>query len=303
MTEFSAFIIFDSVNKVKFQSILPGMILIADSGSTKTTWSLINPVNGSIETFQTSGINPMYQDEETIYHLLQQEFTLNVPVTIKLFFYGAGCINNQVNDIVRHALTNFFHCTASFVETDLMAAARSLCQNSEGIACILGTGSNSCYYSGKEITRHVAPLGYILGDEGSGADIGRKFIADLLKSQLPDHIIDRFFKSFDFTPHQLLEHVYKKPFPNRFLAQFTRFIHENMDESILRNLVKGSFKEFFDRNVSQYPESQRLPVHFTGSIAFYFEPLLRESANESGFRVGIITKSPMEGLINYHIQS
>jgi glucosamine kinase len=279
------------------------MILIADSGSSKTTWSLVNPVNASIETCHTSGINPMYQDKETIYHLLQQEFTLTVPVSIKLFFYGAGCINNQVNDFVRHALTNFFHCNAILVESDLMAAVRSLCQNSEGIACILGTGSNSCYYNGEEITRHVSPLGYMLGDEGSGAVIGKKFIADLLKNQLPEHITNRFFKSFDFTMHQILEHVYKKPFPNRFLAQFTRFVHENIDESTLRNLVKGSFKEFFDRNVSQYPESQRLPIHFTGSIAYYFELLLRESANESGFQVGIITESPMEGLISYHLHS
>jgi glucosamine kinase len=301
MTEFPAFVIFDGAKKVIIRLILISMILIADSGSTKTLWSLVNPANGAFETCQTSGINPMYQDEETIYQLLQQEFTLNLSDTIKLYFYGAGCINTKVNEIVNHALIKFFSCTSSSVESDLMAAAHSLCQHSEGIACILGTGSNSCFYNGHEITRHVSPLGYMLGDEGSGAVIGRKFIADLLKNQLPENIYNRFFKVFDFKPHQLLEHVYKKPFPNRFLAQFTRFIYENLDESALRNLVKNSFNDFFTRNIQQYPEAQHLPVHFTGSVAFYFESLLRESANESGYQVGIITKSPMEGLINYHL--
>jgi N-acetylglucosamine kinase-like BadF-type ATPase len=279
------------------------MILIADSGSTKTAWSLVNPDNGSIETCQTSGINPMYQDEEAILKLLQQEITLHIPDGVKLFFYGAGCINNQANGIVQQALDGFFHSSAVSVETDLMAAARSLCQQAEGIACILGTGSNSCYYNGKEITRHVSPLGYMLGDEGSGAVIGRKFIADLLKNQLPKYIRDRFFSSTNFTAHQLLENVYKKPFPNRFLAQFTRFIHENMNECSLRNLVKDNFNDFFTRNIRQYPEAQHLPIQFTGSIAFYFEILLRDSANESGFRIGIITKSPMEGLIKYHLHT
>lgn len=242
----------------------------------------------------------MYQDEETIYRILQQEFTLTIPAGLKLYFYGAGCISDQVNDIVRNALTRIFKSTPS-VETDLMAAAHSLCQKTEGIACILGTGSNSCYYNGVQITQHVSPLGYMLGDEGSGAIIGRKFIADLLKNQLPESVRERFFSSFDFTAHQIMDHVYKKPFPNRFLAQFARFIHENLHENSLKSIVKKSFGEFFERNIRQYPQAQHLPVNFTGSVAFYFDSLLRESANEAGFHVGVITKNPMEGLIKYHL--
>jgi glucosamine kinase len=285
----------------KFPEILRDMILIADSGSTKTSWSLVNTRNGSLETCHTSGINPMYQDEETIYKLLQKEFTLIIPDQITLYFYGAGCINHQVNETVNHALIRYFHPAGSFVDTDLMAAARSLCQRSKGIACILGTGSNSCYYDGHEIIRHISPLGYMLGDEGSGAVIGRKFIADLLKNQLPGDIRERFFRTYALTPHQIMEQVYKKPFPNRFLAQFTLFVHNNLQDRAVSNLVKNSFDEFFARNIRQYPEALQMPVHFTGSIAFHFESLLRESALNSGFEIGIITGSPMEGLIRYHL--
>ena len=277
------------------------MMLIADSGSTKTSWGLVNTKNGSVETCQTSGINPLYQDEATIYRLLQQEFLTKFPDNVIVFFYGAGCINPQVNNSVVRALNRFFHPSRSYVDTDLMAAARSLCQKNEGIACILGTGSNSCYYNGREIVRHVSPLGYMLGDEGSGAVIGRKFMADLLKDQLPAHLGTRFFSAYPLTPHQIIEQVYKKPFPNRFLAQFTRFIHNNLHEKVLSDLVRNSFEEFFVRNIRQYPEAHQMPVHFTGSIAFHFEDLLRESAELQGFKVGLVTESPLTGLIRFHL--
>jgi len=286
-------------NQKHYSTIVSRMKLVADSGSTKTTWCLIDPVTRSIETSHTSGINPMYQDEDTIYRCLQSEFTLGVPAGTALYFYGAGCINDLVNDIIRKALGRHFHATAA-VESDLMAAARSLCRNSEGIACILGTGSNSCYYDGNAIKRQVSPLGYMLGDEGSGAVIGRKFIADLLKNQLPETLGKKFFETNKLTPHAIMDHVYKKPFPNRFLAQFTEFIHDNLHEESMKKLVKNSFGEFFERNIRQYPEAQHLPLNFTGSVAFYFKSLLLEVASESGFGVGTITKSPMEGLINYH---
>jgi N-acetylglucosamine kinase-like BadF-type ATPase len=143
-------------------------------------------------------------------------------------------------------------------------------------------------------------LGYVLGDEGSGAVIGKKFMADLLKKQLPVPIADRFYQQYPLTSDQVLENIYKKPFPNRFLAQFTRFIHENIHENSLKNLVKESFNEFFTLNIRQYPEAQKLPIHFTGSVSFYFKDLLQESAAESGFQTGMITRSPMEGLINFH---
>jgi N-acetylglucosamine kinase-like BadF-type ATPase len=278
------------------------MLLIADSGSTKTEWCLVNTETRMFTTCHTTGINPIYQDKEAIQQLLEQEYSLPVTALRSIYFYGAGCINDQLKVMLQKILSKHFRCQSISVQSDLMAAARSLCQNQEGIACILGTGSNSCFYNGQEIARHVSPLGYVLGDEGSGAVIGKKFMSDLLKKQLPDVIADRFFEKYALSPDQVLEQVYKKPFPNRFLAQFTRFIHDNLHEDSLRKLVKDSFTEFFSRNIRQYPEAYKLPVHFTGSVAWHFKDILQESADESGFRTGIITLRPMEGLIQYHLQ-
>jgi glucosamine kinase len=279
------------------------MLLIADSGSSKTTWSLVDPSGGPAETFSFSGINPMYQDEETIFQLLQNEFTLSVREDVSIYFYGAGCMSNNANQTVAGALTRFFGCKPKFTGTDLMGAARSLCQNHEGIACILGTGSNSCYYNGSEIANQVSPLGFMLGDEGSGAVLGKKLVADVLKNQLPAPIREKFFDACKLTPGQIIEQVYKKPMPNRFLAQFTWFISSNLTEPSLRDLVLGCFHDFFIRNIRQYPEAQRMPIHFTGSIAWIFKTLLQESANLCGYETGLITQSPMEGLIKYHLRA
>jgi glucosamine kinase len=279
------------------------MLLITDSGSTKTEWCLLNNETKTHKILQTSGINPYYQDEETIYGILKNEFKKEIPGLLKIFFYGAGCGNDKAKAIVVNALNKHFNPVSLAVESDLMAAAHSLCMHHEGIACILGTGSNSCYYNGREIIQHVPALGYILGDEGSGADIGRRLIADILKKQLPAHVISRFFEAYSFTPDLIQEQVYKHPFPNRFLAQFTTFIAENLHEITLHNLVKSSFNKFFIRNVKQYPKAQEQPINFTGSIAFYFQNILNESAVENGFHLGIIIPSPMERLIQYHIEN
>lgn len=279
------------------------MLIIADSGSTKTTWSLVHTGNEAIKTVVTSGINPMYQDEENILMLLNREFADRPGEPADIYFYGAGCINNGVNKTVSSALTRFFNCASPNVDTDLKAAARALCQNEPGIACIIGTGSNSCFYDGREIVKNVSPLGYMLGDEGSGAVIGRKFIADLLKNQLPVPVKEKFFSTYDLKPHEIMENVYKKPFPNRFLAQFTRFLHEYIAEPSLKQIVKSSFGEFFKRNVSQYPESQHMAIHFTGSVAYYFESLLRATADEMGYTTGRITQSPSEDLVKYHLKN
>jgi len=277
-------------------------LLIADSGSTKTAWCLVNDESGPFQDCSTSGVNPLYQDEESMLRILQKEYAIASREIDHIYFYGAGCINDNAKDLVKKVMIRFFRCKAVTVYTDLMAAARSLCQDHEGIACILGTGSNSCYYDGKVIVRQVSPLGYVLGDEGSGAVIGKKFLADLLKKQLPPDISERFFSVYNITPDQVLENIYKKPFPSRYLAQFTKFIRDNLQEDCLQKLVKTSFREFFDRNIRQYPEAKRYPLQFTGGIAFHFKDLLQESAQESGFHTGDITLSPMEGLINYHLR-
>ncbi len=279
------------------------MILIADSGSTKTEWCLIDKSSIPVSSCITSGINPMYQDRETILKVLQQEFRLPLEAPPEVFFYGAGCISTDINQIVTQALVSYFNTQSVMVDTDLLGAARALCGRDEGIACILGTGSNSCYYNGLEIAANVSPLGYILGDEGSGAVMGRKFISDLLKNQLSEPVANAFFETYKLSRQQIMEQVYKKPFPNRFLAQFTGFIHSNLHETELRNLVTTSFAEFFSRNVSQYRRSHQLPVYFTGSVAFHFSNLLRETAEKAGYSIGNITENPMEGLIRYHIEN
>jgi N-acetylglucosamine kinase-like BadF-type ATPase len=249
---------------------------------------------------QTSGLNPFYQTGEEIIDILKKEFTLQMPALSALFFYGAGCANAEKNEIVRAALHQLWSPDQISVDSDLMCAAHSLCGHSEGIAAILGTGSNSCYYDGQSIVNHVPPLGFILGDEGSGGVIGKKFVSDVLKKQLPASVCQQFFDAYGLTTAEILDRVYRQPFPNRFMARFTRFIYDHLEEESLYNLVKSSFVEFFERNVSQYKAASRLPVNFTGSIAWYFKPVLEDAAGSQGFSVGKVTKDPIEGLIDYH---
>ncbi|HSV77353.1 MAG TPA: hypothetical protein VLH37_10020 [Bacteroidales bacterium] len=249
---------------------------------------------------QTAGINPFFQSADDIYSTLSGEFTLGREGIRKIFFYGAGCANPEKKALLSSVLKNFFEVSSVEVESDLLAAARSLCGHSEGIAAILGTGSNSCYYDGVNIKQHVSPLGFILGDEGSGAVLGRKLVADFLKNQAPEHLQVSFEKTFGQTTAEILESVYRKPFPNRYLASFTPFLSKHISDGFVYQLVKSSFKEFFNRNIAQYPRAQSLPVHFTGSIAWHFEGVLKEAAHDCGFTIGKIIKDPMLGLIEFH---
>lgn len=276
------------------------MILIADSGSTKTTWAIINSDGSTGEKCHTPGINPFLQTKNEIYDCLRNEFSsVDGPYDV-IWFYGAGCANPEKKDKVQRALDKFFNAGKILVDSDLMAAARSLCGTSPGIVAIIGTGSNSCYYDGTIIKRHVPPLGYILGDEGSGTVLGKKLLADILKNQLPEKICSAFFEKYQMKPDEIMDKVYRRAFPNRFMANFTFFIAENIDHPAIFNLVKTSFAEFFDRNVSQYPESGHLPVSVTGSIGWHFKEILREAADEAGIHIGTITESPMKGLLDYH---
>jgi len=274
------------------------MILIADSGTTKTEWCLITD-RGDLETVITSGINPFYQDAENISAILQKEF-IGIKKIDAIYFYGAGCINQEKQNIVKDALLNVFKVTKVFVGSDLLAAAHSLCQDRSGVVCILGTGSNSCYYNGSEIVVNVSPLGFILGDEGSGAVLGKKLIGDVLKKQLPQSLIDDFFETYQTTATAILENVYKKPFPSRYLADYTKFLSKNIKHPEIEKIVTDSFRDFVTRNLLQYSEIGQTPIHFTGSIAFYFEVQLRKVIKEQDLMLGNIEKAPMEGLIKYH---
>jgi glucosamine kinase len=277
------------------------MILVADSGSTKTEWKILKDgIPG--ESVFTTGINPYFLSGDDIFLLLAKELhNFSGKKFTKVYFYGTGCNSVSKENIVRGALEKFLTPDEIFVGSDLLGAARSLCQNDRGIACIMGTGSNSCYYNGSVIESNVSPLGYILGDEGGGAVIGKKLISGVLKKQVPRVVIDSFFETYKLTPAEILENVYMKPFPNRFLGQFARFISTNIEVPELQEIIISSFNDFIKRNVLQYPEAKKLPIHFTGSIAWHFRSFLEGSLISHRLTPGIITLTPMPQLINYHI--
>jgi len=278
------------------------MILIADSGSTKTEWRLISNSESDKKSYFTKGINPFYQTSDDILKSLKDGDILNNLKPEHIHFYGAGCANEEKNNIVKKALTDFFNLKSISINSDLTGAARSLCAHDEGIACILGTGSNSCYYDGIQVQTNVSPLGFILGDEGSGAVIGKKLISDILKNQLPKTVIDLFFDEYKTSANDILNNIYKRPFPNRYLAQYTRFVSSNIDIIELEELVIKSFEEFIKRNLLQYKDINRLKVNFTGSIAFHFNKQLKKALNSFELSLGNLSQSPMNGLIQYHKQ-
>jgi len=279
------------------------MILIADSGSTKTEWRVVDGGKAG-KSYISSGINPFFVTGEEIVALLGKEMPeMKGSRVNRIYFYGTGVSNASKAEIVRGALSAYFRTDDLFIGSDLLGAARSLCQSEPGIACIIGTGSNSCYYDGKSIVSNVSPLGYILGDEGGGAVIGRKLVAGVLKKQLPGIVIENFFKTWSYTPAEILDNVYNMPFPNRFLGQFTRFIADNIHVPELQGMITSSFDEFITRNVLSYPEARKYPVHFTGSIAYHFRPFLEELLHKYRLQPGIFTLTPMENLVRYHIQN
>ncbi len=275
------------------------MKLIADSGSTKCNWVVCDSGEIIFER-NTKGINPFFQTEDEISGIVQDVLSaLEYEKIISVHYYGAGCASLEKKAMIHGVLKGYFREIDMEVESDLVAAARALCGNEPGIACILGTGSNSCFYDGNKIEKNILSLGYVLGDEGSGAVIGRQFISDLLKNQYPQPVSDAFFASCPTTALEIMDTVYKKPFPNRYLAQFTRFISEHIQEPDLYNLVFNAFDAFIKRNVMQY-EYQTYPVYFTGSVAYHFQDILRDVCRANGLLAGEITQNPMHGLITYH---
>lgn len=284
------------------------MILIADSGSTKTDWCLTN--KGKEPQFiSTKGINPFYQTEEEIFIELSKTLIPEIKKILNnttgeeitdVYFYGAGCTLEK-SPIVKNAIAKALGNSINIeVQSDMLGAARALCQHDAGIVCIMGTGSNSCLYDGKQITANVSPLGFILGDEGSGAVLGKLMIGDLLKNQMTPGLKEKFLKEYHLTPADIIDRVYRKPFPNRFLASLNKFLEDNLSDPTVHALVLSSFEAFIHRNVMQY-EYQDIPVNFIGSIAYYYRSVLEETAKKTGIKLGVIMKVPMEGLIKYHV--
>ena len=286
------------------------MILIADSGSTKTDWCLCNK-GAIIQHIQTQGINPYHQSEEAIEEVLREELLPQLKAQSshpnaqspqpEVIFYGSGCANETACKRVEEAIYKVLGTDHITIHSDLFGAARALCGREEGIACVLGTGSNSCLYNGKEIVANIPPLGYILGDEGSSAVLGRRLVGDCLKNQLPETLRDEFLTEYNLTQEIILEKVYRQPLANRFLASLTPFLSKHREVPGIHKLLVESFTDFFVRNVKQYRRPW-LPIHFVGSIAHAFSAELKEAAESLGMELGTILQSPMEGLIKYHTE-
>jgi len=273
------------------------MILLADGGSTNVYWRLIDKGNIIIKA-ESEGINPFFRTREDISEEIRQKLLpkLNNYQPDSIYFYGAGCANPEKNEIVRLAIADNFNTNSIKIESDLLGAATGLCGNNAGIVCILGTGSNSCFYDGRKIVEHIQPLGFILGDEGSGAVLGRLFLGDCLKNQLTKGIKESFFSEYNLSIADILDKVYRQPMPNRFLAGISNFIKENINDITIYNLVYKSFTDFFLKNVMHY-DYKNNNVYFTGSIAYYFQDILKTIADEMNIKIASIVQSPMDGMI------
>jgi N-acetylglucosamine kinase-like BadF-type ATPase len=275
------------------------MILIADSGSTKTDWCAA--CDGQpVDRVCGKGLNPYFQPEEEIGREAGRIWSqlADAHRMEAVYFYGAGCTADKAA-AVRQAIMRHVRVPHVEVNTDLLAAARGMCRHTAGIACILGTGSNSCFYDGRQIASSVAPLGFILGDEGSGAALGRQLAGDLLKNLMAPQLKEAFLEQFALTPAMIIDRVYRHPFPNRFLAGFIPFMAAHIHRPEIRRIVLDGFRSFFRRNVRQY-DYLHYPANFTGSVACVFREILAEAAAEMEIRIGTIVQSPLDGLIAYH---
>jgi N-acetylglucosamine kinase-like BadF-type ATPase len=257
--------------------------------------------NGTIEQAQSIGYNPYYQPIEQFDKEVREVLVPQVKHPVKkIFYYGTGCSSDKNRKMIRTALERYFTDAHIEVWHDLLAAARALCGEDPGIACILGTGSNSCYYDGVRIVENVTSLGYVLGDEGSGAWLGKRIIADYLRKDLPEKLWDHFKKRFPMDRDEILSRVYSQEMPSRFLGSFSHFIFQHLKEPYCYKLVYDGFSEFMEKNVMRYERYNELKVHFVGSVAFYFSDILRQVANDKGITLKNILESPIAGLTLYH---
>jgi glucosamine kinase len=278
-------------------------ILIADSGSTKTDWACINPQSGDYKSVQSAGINPFYQTTEEIIPVLQSQVMPGLDGDIQeIHFYGAGCADEKSSMPVTNALKQCFP-SASVVEvaSDMLGAARGLCCHEPGLACILGTGANNAFFDGKRITHSIGSLGFWLGDEGSGSYLGKTLVVHYLQNELPQDLYESFIKEYPGLDRLIvLDHSYKKPYPNRYFASFSKFIAEHRSHDFMQELLSNAFGLFVKKYVLKHANADRYPVHFTGSIAYYYQDILRAVLESNGLQTGRILKSPLEGLIGYH---
>ena len=276
-------------------------ILIADSGSTKTDWCLLQ--DNKKKHIITQGLSPYFFTQAQISDIIKKELSpkLKNIVPDEIFFYGTGCSNPDNANSVKKAIREHFK-TSVKVDHDLMGAAKALCGREKGIACILGTGSNSCFYNGKKIVKNSPGLGYVLGDEGSGAYLGKKVIQYYLYNTFDEDLMERFKAKFNTSAVEILDAVYKKPLPNRYLAGYAIFLAENRGHFMVENIIEDGLNDFFFNHIYKYRESWSMPLHFIGSIAYGFKDVLKDLCDSYELQLGRVLKNPMEGLIKYHQQ-
>ncbi|MFZ4704751.1 MAG: ATPase [Bacteroidales bacterium] len=277
------------------------MILIADGGSTKTDWRIISPQN-EIVSVQTVGFNPYLSTTVEIEEILWKELDpfFDSRQIKQVFYYGAGCSTSSKNQIVANALETFFDRAEIFVYHDLLGAARALCGDNPGIACILGTGSNSCVYDGVDIIENMPSLGYFFGDEGSGAYLGKMLLTAYLHNELPSEINDAFNAKYPLSLENILDSIYNKGQPSRFLASFSEFILEHQKHPFINKLIRSNFAEFLKYFVLRYPNYTDFQASCVGSIAFLYQSQLKDVAKNLGIQVGRIMKTPIDGLVEFH---
>ncbi len=279
------------------------MIIIADGGSTKTNWCLINEAGKKVY-FNTEGYNPFFVNSEYVVNSLKKALPNDLPVDgiIEVNYYGAGVHNAEKAGVIEKALREVFTQAAVFVGHDLLAAARALLGNSMGFAAILGTGTNTCIYDGNDLVYHIDSAAYILGDEGSGCYIGKKLLTDYIRGYMPEDVYKVFWDTYKLTPDDIMDNVYTKPLANRFCASFSKFVYDNnVNISYSRGIVKSSFEDFFRNLVSKYPGYQQYSFNCIGSVGYNFRNVLEETAADYGMQVGRILRSPIDDLVQYHL--
>ena len=282
------------------------MILTADSGSTKCHWALVDGESASNEPkiIETRGINPVTCSSEQVKEIIAEGLLPQIKATEVegIYFYGAGCIANAPATLeLQRTLQEIFpQATTIVVATDMLGAAHALCGHDKGIVCILGTGSNSAFYDGEQLVKNVPPLGYILGDEGGGANLGKTFVSNALKGLMPHEIVDLMYEECQTSYAQIIESVYRKPNANRYLASFVPFMARHRNRAEIRRCIDLAFDNFIERNLLQYPDVEQLPINFVGSIAAVFEQELTEALSRHSLTLGKIERSPIGGMVKYH---
>lgn len=274
--------------------------LIADSGATKTAWCLL--ADNKRRSFFTKGISPYHMDQVQITDLVAAEFPSKILKSgiDEIHYYGTGCYTVPKANVVKKALGKHFKDAAIHVTHDLMGAAIALCGNEKGIACILGTGSNSCFFNGKKIVHNSPGLGYVLGDEGSGAYLGKKVIQYFLYGTFDKFLHEKFLQTYNTDKAEILHKVYKEPFANRYLAEFSRFLSAHRGHYMIENIIEDGLRDFFEQHLNSYAQRNEVPVHFVGSIAYYFRDKIAELCAVYGLRKGSIIRQPMSGLVDFH---